>query len=73
MMSDLQGLITKSTSVTFQHIITPSFPPLFSLAATIWQKEAIPSNTLLLRYGHPWLWVTWERQRKTVQKPLYII
>lgn len=34
MMSDLQGLITKSTSVTFQHIITPSFPPFFSLAAT---------------------------------------
>lgn len=31
MMSDLQGLITKSTSVTFQHIITPLFSPLFSL------------------------------------------
>lgn len=29
MMSDLQGLITKSTSVTFQHIITPLFPTIF--------------------------------------------
>lgn len=26
MMSDLQGLITESTSVTFQHIFTPLFP-----------------------------------------------
>lgn len=30
MMSDLQGLITQSTSVTFQRIITPSTQPLFS-------------------------------------------
>lgn len=31
MMSDLRGLITKSTFITFQHIITPSVPPLLSL------------------------------------------
>lgn len=29
MMSDLKGLITKSTSVTFQHIITPPIPTPF--------------------------------------------
>lgn len=35
MMSDLQGLITKSTSVTFQRIITPFVPaPVFSSAVT---------------------------------------
>lgn len=30
MMSELRGLITQSTSVTFQHIITPLSPPSFS-------------------------------------------
>lgn len=31
MMSDLQGLITESTSPTFQHITIPLSPPPFSL------------------------------------------
>lgn len=50
MMSDLQGLITKSTSVTFQHIITPLFPPtIFSPAATSDKKRGkLYGNQIIL-------------------------
>lgn len=43
LMSDLQGLITESTSPTFQHVIIPVSPPPFSpQQQRRKEKEAIP-------------------------------
>lgn len=61
MMSDLRGLITQSTSVTFQHIITPALPPPFSLQQPDLTKGSdFESYTFAL----PSLWVNTGRSEK---------
>lgn len=49
LMSDLQGLITQSTSPTFQHIIIPMSPPPFSLQQQQQPKEKEAIRTPVFR------------------------
>lgn len=61
MMSDLRGLITQSTSVTFQHIITPVLPPPFSLQQPYLTKG---SDFKSYTFALPLLWVNMGRTEK---------